>query len=108
MLIDFSVTWFFKEKVKASRYLANAMGFLISATVNFFINRAWTFHNTDPNVMAQYGKFFGVALIGLGINTSVLYISHHKYKLNFYVGKLAATGVTVFWNFLGNLLFTFS
>jgi len=108
MTIDFGITYFFKEIVKAHKYLANAMGFVISATANYFINRAWTFHNNDPGILIQYSKFIVVALIGLGINTSVLYYVHHNRKQNFYVAKLMATGITVFWNFAGNLLFTLS
>jgi putative flippase GtrA len=108
MVIDFSVTYFFKEVVKAHKYLSNAMGFIISATANYFINRAWTFHNRDPQMLIQYSKFLVVAIIGLGINTGVLYYVHHYRKQNFYLAKLMATGITVFWNFTGNLLFTFS
>lgn len=108
LMIDFGVTYFFKEVAKAHKYLSSAMGFTISATVNYFINRSWTFHSNDPGVLFQYSKFIVVALIGLAINTTVLYYVHHNRKQNFYVAKLLATGITVFWNFTGNLLFTFS
>jgi putative flippase GtrA len=107
MMIDFGITYLGKEKLKTSKYIANGFGFLISATTNFFLNRAWTFQNHDPHVFTQFLKFISVALIGLGINTSVLYFFHHNRKQNFYVSKLIATGVTVFWNFIANNFITF-
>ncbi|MFH0865093.1 MAG: GtrA family protein [Bacteroidota bacterium] len=107
MAIDFSLTWFFKEKVKIQKYYANAIGFCAAATTNFFLNRNWTFHSSDPAITFQYFKFFIVSLIGLGINTFVLWVLVSKYKKNFYLSKLFAIGVVMIWNFFVNMYFTF-
>ncbi len=108
MVIDFSLTWFFKEKVKIQKYYANTIGFCAAATTNFFLNRNWTFHSCDPAITFQYFKFFIVSLIGLGINTFFLWLLVSKYKKNFYLSKLFAIGVVMIWNFFVNLAFTFN
>ena len=95
MIIDFSLTWLFKEKVKIQKYYANCIGFCAAATTNFFLNRNWTFHSNDPAITLQYFKFFTVSLIGLGINTLVLWFLVSKYKKNFYLSKLFAIGVVM-------------
>ena len=54
----------------------------------------------------EFGTFFIISLIGLGINNLVLYILEKK--MNFYLAKLFAIGVTMIWNFSANYFITFS
>lgn len=108
MVVDFALTWFFKEKIKLQKYYANAIGFCVAATTNFFLNRSWTFNSHDPSITFQYIKFFIVCLIGLGINTFVLWMLVSKFKKNFYLSKLFAIAVVMLWNFFVNLAFTFN
>ncbi|HNW97043.1 MAG TPA: GtrA family protein [Bacteroidales bacterium] len=107
MVIDFGLTYLFKEIVKIQKYIANTIGFCTAATTNFFLNRIWTFHSTDPAITYQFCKFFFISLIGLGINTFVLWILVSKYNKNFYLSKLFAIGIVLIWNFFINLYFTF-
>jgi putative flippase GtrA len=107
MIVDFSLTYLFKEILKVQKYVANAIGFTIAATVNYTFNRIWTFQSTDPHVTVQFFKFFFISTVGLGINTLILFILVSKYKKNFYLSKLFAIGVVLIWNFTINLLFTF-
>ncbi len=108
IIIDFGVTYLCKEIIKIQKYIANAIGFTIAATSNFILNRIWTFQNKNPEITVQFFKFFGISLIGLGINTIILYILVSKFKKNFYLSKLFAIGVVVIWNFFINLIFTFN
>ena len=50
MVIDFGTTYVFKEYVKVQKYIANAIGFTIAATTNYFFNRIWTFHSNNPEI----------------------------------------------------------
>ena len=108
LLVDFGITYLFKEVFKVQRFVANAIGFLTAASSNYFLNRVWTFNSANPEVAVEFGKFFFVALIGLGINSLVLWVLNTKFKLNFYVAKLLAVIVTTFWNFIANYLYTFT
>ena len=108
MFIDFGATWILKERVKINRYIANACGFVSAATSNYLLNRVWTFESHNRHIAAEYGSFFAIAVIGLGINTLVLWILSGKIKLNFYLAKLIATAGVTLWNFGMNFFFTFS
>lgn len=108
LFIDFGLTFLFKEKLKVQKYLANTIGFVTAATSNYFLNRIWTFHSQNPEMVLEYGKFILIALIGLGINTLVLWVLVSKMKWHFYFSKLLAIGVVTLWNFSMNLIFTFS
>ena len=107
-IIDFGLTWICKEKLKIPKFIANAIGFVVAATSNYILNRVWTWGSTNEQVGVEYVKFFGVSLIGLGLNTLILYLLHEKMKLNFWFSKVVATGVVMVWNFLANHYFTFA
>lgn len=107
-VIDFGLTWFCKEIVKIPKFVANAIGFVVAASSNYILNRIWTWGSTNSQVGVEYSKFFLVSLIGLGINTLILYLLHNKLKWNFYISKVFATGVVMIWNFLANNYFTFA
>lgn len=106
--IDYGITFLGKEKIKLNKYVANGLGFLIAATCNFFLNKIWTFHDTNPEELIQYSKYLGFATVGLGINTLIIFLLVNKKNMNFYLAKLVAIGVVVLWNFITNYNFTFS
>ena len=108
LVVDFGITYIFKELLKVNRYVANSIGFVCAATTNYILNRLWTFQSTDPQITRQYLLFLGISLIGLGINNAVVYLLSDRLKQNFYLSKLGATVVVTVWNFLMNYFITFS
>jgi putative flippase GtrA len=107
VFVDFGVTWLLKEQLKVNKYAANTCGFLCAVVSNFILNRLWTFQDSNPDVMLQFGKFLVLSLVGLGLNNLFIYWMTEKYKTNFYAAKLLATGVVMIWNFWANSRFTF-
>lgn len=108
LFVDFGFTWLTKEKFRIPKYIANAIGFSMAATTNYFLNRIWTFQSTNPEVMVEYGEFLLISLIGLVLNTIILYFFVSKIKLNFYVSKVFAIGIVTIWNFFANTFITFN
>lgn len=106
-VIDFGLTYIFKEKLKMNKFVANALGFLISAVVNFTVNRMWTFQNHNPDLALQFGKFMAIASVALMLNSLIIYILNGKIRINFYVSKIIAVLFVMFYNFIMNSLFTF-
>ena len=108
LFVDFGITYVTKEWFKVQKYVANGIGFCTAATTNYYLNRIWTFHSEDPEIAIEFFQFFIISLIGLAINTLILWILVSKYKLNFYLSKLFAIGIVTIWNFLANYFITFS
>ena len=108
VFVDFGVTYLCKEKLRIQKYIANAIGFSTAASSNYYLNRIWTFHSTNPKVMVEYTEFFVISLIGLGINTLVLWLLVRWFKMNFYVAKIFAIVVVTVWNFFANAFITFN
>lgn len=108
VFVNFGVTWFFKEICKLNKYLSNILGFIFAATSNYLLNRYWTFQSTNPQMGAEFAKYFLISVVGLGIDTLTVYLLNGKLKWNFYLSKVFAVGAAMLWNFFGNLLFTFA
>jgi len=108
LFVDFGTTFLCKEKIKIPKYVSNAIGFTFAASTNYFLNRWWTFQSQNPEVAVEYMKFLAISLIGLGINTLILWILVSKFKKHFYLSKLFAIAVVTLWNFVANLLYTFA
>jgi putative flippase GtrA len=105
MVVDFGVTWLFKEKVRINRFAANALGFSCAVVCNFALNRAWTF-GSHANVEGQLFRFVMVSLTGLLLNTGIVYFFNRR-GFNFYLSKAMAIVLVFIWNYAANSYFTF-
>lgn len=108
IFVDFGVTYVLKEKLRIHKYLANSAGFVMATISNYLFNRYWTFNNGQGAQFYQFGKFFGIAVIGLVLNNLLIYLFNDKLKINFYVSKAFAIVIVSVWNFFGNYLYTFA
>lgn len=106
--IDFGFTYLCKEILRINKFVSNALGFTLAATFCFFLNKYWTYESTSPLAWREYLVFIAVSLVGLGINSLVLYLLTEKAKMRFYLSKCFAIAVAAVWNFLANLLITFA
>ena len=107
-VIDFGVTYLLKEKLKVHKYIANSVAFILAATNNFFLNRSWTFENSDPDMTGQYITFMIVSTGGLLVNNGTIWFLNDKRKINFWLAKFLAVFVSMIWNFIGYKFFTFN
>ncbi|MEO8085928.1 MAG: GtrA family protein [Bacteroidota bacterium] len=107
MVVDFGITFLLKEKVRVQKYVANAIGFTIAVISNYMLNRWWTFESMNHEVVREFSSFALVAVIGLGINSLILWMLVSKAKFKFYLSKLLAIGVVTFWNFCANYFIIF-
>lgn len=107
MLIDFSVTWLCKEKLRFNKYLANTLGFSLAAISNFFLNYVWTFEAADKNIQVDFVKFMLFAIVGLVLNNLLLFLFHEKLRIKFYPAKALAIVCVFAWNFTTNYFFNF-
>jgi putative flippase GtrA len=108
LLVDFGLTWVFKEKCKSNKYIANSIGFCVAASTNYILNRIWTFESENENITREYLSFFIISLAGLALNNFIIFLLNDKVKMHFYLSKLIAIIIVTIWNFGMNYFFTFS
>ena len=107
VIINFSSTWILKEIVIVNKYLSNATGYSLAMTVNFFLNKIWTYSNGYEIIFVQILKFLLVISVGVSLNHLIVYYFHEKNKMNFYFSKLIAVAIVFVWNFSMHSYFTF-
>lgn len=78
--------------------IANVLSFTFAATSSFFLNKRWTFRNTDRGAHWQFLRFFAVSVGGLALNEGVLFffVSRGVYDL---LAKTFGIVLAFFWNF---------
>lgn len=87
--------------------LAKAISFILAAVNNYIWNRTWTFRSQEKRVFREFSKFFIVSIIGLGVNTFIMYLMVDRFKLYDFWGLIVATAIVLIWNFFANKLWTF-
>lgn len=86
--------------------LASSIGFSVSAVVNYLVNRRVTFSSSRGHAGAV-PRFVIVALVGLSLNSGVVWLFAHELGWYYVLAQVIATGVAIFWNFFANKYWTF-
>ncbi|MBU1136839.1 GtrA family protein [Patescibacteria group bacterium] len=87
----------------------NVISFSIAVTNSYFWNKRWTFRSEESASGKEFIQFVVVSLIGVALNTSVIFAITTFVSPVFGVGKelwanlakVAATGLSLVWNFIG-------
>jgi len=88
----------------------NAISFGLATINSYYLNKAWTFEDTDKkNGGFKFAQFLTVSMIGIFINTGLVYLFTTFIDPMFgmgpqlwaNIGKILATGISLIWNFLG-------
>jgi len=107
LTIDFALTWFFKDELHFNKFVANGIGFTAAVMSNYVIHRNWTFKHNKSKAGPQFAVFFTVSVIGLLLNSAIIFLLDNMLYVNFYVSKAVAIFIVFFWNFSANYFFVF-
>ena len=89
--------------------LMNVLSFSVATTNSYFWNKFWTFEKKEGQAGKEFTSFFVVSLIGIAINTGIVFAGSSFVSPLFGVSagawvnivKLLATVVSMIWNFMG-------
>ena len=84
---------------------ASSIGFVVSAVANYLLNYRYTFQSHRPHGPAAM-KFALLAGAGLLINAAIMHLMVGT-GLQYLLAQACATAVVLFWNFIGNSVWTF-
>jgi putative flippase GtrA len=85
--------------------LASALGFVLSASVNYIVNYHYTFESNEQHGTAAI-KFGVLALVGLLINSALMHALVAA-GWHYLLAQVCTTAVVLVWNFAGNSSWTF-
>lgn len=105
-VLDFTVLTLLVELGRWPVLYANVGSFSCAFVSAYLFNKHWTFRDTGKNHLEQAATFLVISLIGLGLNSLLLWLMMLT-GAHYLIGKVGATGVVLFWNYFANRHFTF-
>jgi putative flippase GtrA len=84
---------------------SSVAGFVVGALINYGLNYYYTFKSEQPHHQAM-ARFFTVALVGLLLNTLIVF-ALDRMHWHYLLAQAAATIVVLLWNFAANRHWTF-
>lgn len=87
--------------------MAKILSFGVAVLNSYIWNRRWTFRSNDPQKLRQFIKFLTISIVGLVLNSTIMFIAVDKLKYHDIIGLVLATGIVTIWNFLANKFYTF-
>jgi len=86
---------------------ASILGSLAGAIVNYQLSHHWVFRSKRRH-SETLSKFVAVGGLGLVLNAAIMYLLVTIASMHYFLAQVAATGIVLFWNFLGNRFWTFA
>ena len=105
--IDFAIL-FLLVNLGVNKIVANFFSTGVALIFSFFVNKSFTFKNTDKNAKKQFAIFLAVTLVGLWlIQPLVIWLSEMAMdpyianeNITLFIAKLIATVASLIWNYL--------
>jgi putative flippase GtrA len=80
--------------------LSAAVSFSLGTTLSYLLSVLWVFGaRRVPSKALEYGLFFLIGIVGLGLNEALLWLFTEKTHLYYLYSKIAAGALVFFWNF---------
>lgn len=118
--IDFAVLnlLMWQTGIYSGKYIIflNAISFSVAVINSYFWNKLWIFRAKETTQAGkEFTQFIAITLVGMAINTAIVYsittLVPPMFGLNkelwANLAKVAATGVSLIWNFIGYKLIVF-
>jgi putative flippase GtrA len=94
------------EELAMPAAVSSTIGYAVSSGVNYYLNYSFTF-NSAASHRSSLPRFLLICACGLLLNGAVTYVGTSVYGFHYLVAQAVATVVTLLWNFLANLRWTF-
>ena len=88
--------------------LANIIAYILGTVNSYLWNTLWVFKYKDKASTETTIKFIILNLIGLGLNTGILYVLVDLCNLNKFIGLVTTTTIVMIINYIVNKLWVFS
>lgn len=105
-IADFGSLWLLTEYAGWHYQVSACTAFVIGLTVNYLLSIRWVFASngdTDKSAAVKSAEFLAYAIIGiigLGLNSAILWLFTEAMSLHYLASKLISTTIVFAWNFL--------
>ena len=104
-IIDYIIFFTLHELLKVPTLPSNITSFTISVIYNYIASVKWVFDVKKDDPKKQFVIFLILSIIGLLINTAIVYVTIDILKWYSLICKVIATGIVMVFNFITRKIF---
>lgn len=105
-VIDYIIFFIMHDILHINTLVSNIMSFSISVIYNYIASVKWVFDvDKDKDKKQQFIIFIVLSVIGLGINTGIVFLLIDVLKVYSLISKVIATGIVMVFNFITRKIF---
>lgn len=99
-IIDYIIFFILHELLKLPTLPSNIISFSISVIYNYIASVKWVFDVKKDDPKKQFIIFIVLSIIGLLLNTAIVYVTVDIFKWYSMLCKIIATGIVMVFNFI--------
>ena len=105
-IIDYIVFFLLHDYLRVNTLISNIISFTVSVIYNYITSINWVFEvNTNLDKKKQFIVYIILSIIGLVINTGIVYLCVDILKMFSLIGKMIATTIVMTYNFITRKMF---
>lgn len=98
-IVNFILLYIFTSLLKIYYIVSNILAFTVSVLVNYYCSKKFVFTKQVNNPKKELLIYIIIGIIGLGLDTILLWLITERIGLFYMLGKILTTGIVFFWNY---------
>jgi putative flippase GtrA len=95
------------RRIAMSVIPASVASFIVATVANYFFSILLAFEGGRFRRHVELARFLTVVLVGLALNTAVVWVLVYPLAIQATVAKIGAVPIVLMWNYLGRRIFVF-
>lgn len=104
-IIDYGIYTLLLQVFHINYVISGIISFSVSVIFNYILSIIWVFDIKKKQTVKEFIIFVILSVIGLILNTIILYISVDKFHIHEQIGKIIATAIVMVYNFITRKIF---
>lgn len=108
-IVDYGLLFVLTEWGGLHYLFSASLSFLAGLAVNYLISTSWVFRTSKiSNRAAEFIVFSIIGVIGLGLNSLLLYLFTDLLHIHYMISKLITAALVMLWNFFARKIILFT
>ena len=104
-VIDYVLLYFCTEFLHIHYLISSIISFTVSVIFNYILSIKWIFDVKKKQDVKDFVIFIILSVIGLGINSLIMYVMVEKFGVYYMLSKIVSTTVVMVYNFITRKIF---
>lgn len=104
-VIDYTLLYILTEFLGVHYLISSVISFTVSVIFNYIMSIKWVFDVNREQGVKEFVVFVVLSIIGLGINSLIMYLMVDIMSIYYMISKLVSTAVVMVYNFITRKIF---